>query len=323
MAESDDPAADRSSETVSQPTGLTPSQQRTLDALRRSPEPVVFDADFVSDLRDDMTRAVAEFAAHLEDGQEMWVSKHALATVLDCEARYMTQDDFEWSTANAAGTVAHRAIELLIWWRGEPVPVELVDEAMAKLVDEEASLGQWLGALSDADEADLRGRTAVRVTQFIEHFPPLSPRFRPVTEAKVRWPVSGPITLSGKVDLAFGTTAGAESRKVIIDLKTGRPSTVHRQDLGFYALVETLRAEVPPRKVATFYLDAAEAQAEDVTERLLLTAARRTKDGINAMLELKLATREPTKQPGVSCRWCSLAEECNEGQAWLADTDQY
>ena len=38
---------------------------------------------------------------------------------------------------------------------------------------------------------------------------------------------------------------------------------------------------VPPRKLATFYLDAAEAQAEDVSERLLRTAVRRTLDGIN------------------------------------------
>ena len=280
---------------------------------------MVFDADFVNELRDDMSGALAEFAARLDEGDDLWVSKHSLATVLDCEARYMAQGDFEWSTANAAGTVAHRAIELLIWWKGEVAPAELVDEAMARLIDEDARLGQWLGALTAADEADLRGRTAVRVTQFIEHFPPLSPRFRPVTEAKVRWPVDGPIILSGKVDLAFGTTSGAESRKVIIDLKTGRPSPIHRQDLGFYALIETLRAEVPPRKVATFYLDAAEAQAEDVSERLLLTAARRTKDGINAMLELKLATRDPGKQAGVSCRWCPLADDCTEGQEWLAD----
>ena len=58
----------------------------------------------------------------------------------------------------------------------------------------------------------------------------------------------------------IGRPAGDESRKVIIDLKTGRPNARHRQDLGFYALLETLARGVPPRKLATFYLDASEAQ---------------------------------------------------------------
>ena len=120
----------------------------------------------------------------------------------------------------------------------------------------------------------------------------------------------------------IGKPAGAESRKVIIDLKTGRVSPRHRQDLGFYALVETLVRSVPPRKVATFYLDAAEAQADDVSERLLRTAVRRTLDGIDAMVALAAQEREPIKRPGSSCRWCPLAESCTEGQAHLASFDR-
>jgi hypothetical protein len=71
--------------------------------------------------------------------------------------------------------------------------------------------------------------------------------------------------------------------------------------------------------VATYYLDAAEVQAEDVSERLLRTAAWRTLDGIHTMLELKLVKRQPVKRPGVSCRWCPLIDECDEDQAWLTD----
>ena len=93
----------------------------------------------------------------------------------------------------------------------------------------------------------------------------------------------------------------------------------HRQDLGFYALLETLVRSVPPRRLATFYLDAAETQAEDVSERLLRTSVRRTLDAINAIVELQSEGRPPVRRPGVTCRWCPLAESCDEGQAYLDD----
>ena len=115
----------------------------------------------------------------------------------------------------------------------------------------------------------------------------------------------------------IGRPSGNESRKVIIDLKTGRPNVRHRQDLGFYALLETLARGVPPRKLATFYLDAAEAQAEDVSERLLRSAVRRTLDGINAIVELESEGRPPVRRAGVTCRCCPLAASCDEGQAFL------
>ena len=134
-------------------------------------------------------------------------------------------------------------------------------------------------------------------------------------------PNRGPITLAGKVDLLFGGPAGLESRKVIIDVKTGRPNTRHRQDLAFYALLETLVREVPPRKVATFYLDAADAHAEDVTEAMLQTAVRRTLDGINAIIEIGPEGRPPGRRAGVSCRWCPLRTTCEVGIAHLAPSD--
>ena len=158
-----------------------------------------------------------------------------------------------------------------------------------------------------------------RVTKFSESFPPLDRRSNPVTEAAARWPLDGPILLQARVDLMMGRPSGNESRKVIIDLKTGRPSPRHRQDLGFYALLETLARSVPPRKVATFYLDSSEAQVEDVSERLLRTSVRRTLDGINAIVELESEGRSPIKRPGTSCRWCPIADDCDEGQAYLAD----
>lgn len=299
---------------------FTPLQTKTLGLLRRAPDPVVFDQAFIASLRADVDEAFAEFHERLGN-TSIFLSKHRISSVLGCEVQHLLPDDFSWSPAVAGGQVAHRAIQLAINWRGDPVPADLVDEAIARLADADTALGDWIEALSEADRSDLAGFAVDKVIKFQECFPPLDKRAAPTTESSVRWPVDGPIVLSGKVDLTIGRPAGAESRKVIIDLKTGWVAPRHREDLRFYALVETLRTGVPPRKLASFYLDAGEPVVEDVNERVLLTASRRMLDAVHAEIELQVEGREPVKRPGTSCKWCPLADDCDEGQAYLTGGD--
>ncbi|MCB0965266.1 MAG: PD-(D/E)XK nuclease family protein [Ilumatobacter sp.] len=299
---------------------LTPLQHKTLALLRRAPDPIVFDQGFVAELRRDVDEAFEGFHERL-GSTSLFLSKHRVSSVLGCEVQHVEPDEFSWSPAVAGGQVAHRAIQLGVNWRGDPVPADLVDEAIARLSDDDTSLGDWIERLGEADRADLTGFAVDKVIKFAECFPPLDRRAAPTTESAVRWPNEGPIVLSGKVDLAIGRPSGAESRKVIIDLKTGWVSPKHREDLRFYALVETLRTGVPPRKLASFYLDAGEPVVEDVTERTLMTAVRRTLDAVNAEIELQVEGRPPIKRPGVSCKWCPLAADCDEGQSYLTADD--
>lgn len=301
-------------------TTLTPLQARMLAALRRSETPLVFDDDVVADITTSVKAAFEEFAERLADHpDQLFVSKHRLSSVLGCEAQAMADDDFAWSPATATGQVSHRAIQLLVNWKGEPTPIDLVDEAMARLVDEDRSLGNWVAGLAPGDEADLRGSAVERVTRFMEGFPPLDKRAHPMTEARVQWPLDGPVVMSGKVDLVMGRPQGNESTKLIIDLKSGRHSPRHRDDLRFYALVETLRTGVPPRKLASYYLDVGEVDAEDVTEGVLRTATRRTLDAIHTYVELTLGERSPVKRPSYACNWCPLLGACDEGRHHLDD----
>ncbi|HEX6656665.1 MAG TPA: PD-(D/E)XK nuclease family protein [Ilumatobacter sp.] len=297
-------------------SALTPLQRRTLGLLRRG-EPVVFDQSFVAQLQGDIDEAFELFEKRL-GGETVFMSKHKVSSVLGCEVQHLLDDSFAWSPAVAGGQVAHRAIQLMLNWRGEPVPADVVDEAIARLADDDTSLGDWIAGLTEADRADLTGVAVEKLIKFLECFPPLDKRAAPTTESTVRWPVEGPIVLSGKVDLTIGRTAGDESRKVIIDLKTGWAAPKHREDLRFYALVEMLRTHVPPRKLASFYLDAGQPVVEDVTEATLLTASRRMLDAVNGEIELRIEGREPVKRPGASCKWCPLSEECPEGTAHLA-----
>src|SRR5262245_29374191 len=124
--------------------GLSPVQLRTLEALRRTDPPVVFDPAFVSELRQDAADGLTELAARLDGGATLFVTKHVVGAVLACEAHHLAPDDFTWTPARARGQVSHKAIQLLLNWRGEPVPVDLVDEALARLGDEERSLGDYI-----------------------------------------------------------------------------------------------------------------------------------------------------------------------------------
>ena len=297
---------------------LAPAQERTLEMLRRGPEPIVFDPDAIEALSTTMTDALEHLAERVAalGRDSLWINKSKIGSVLGCEVHHTLPDDFSWNVARATGTVAHRAIELLINWRGEPIPADLVDESIARLIADQRSIGEWLAGITEADRAELTGGAVDRVVKFTETFPPLDRRFAPVVESSIRWPNDGPIVLAGKVDLVIGRAEGRESRKVIIDLKTGGVWPNHMDELRFYALLETLRSGIPPRKIASFYLDSGRAVAEDVTVDSLRSAVRRTLDAVGAEVELREG-RTPEKRPQASCNWCPLVRDCAEGTEWL------
>jgi hypothetical protein len=296
---------------------LNPAQQRVIDVLGRTADRAPLPADLGERLEQALIDALGPAARSLDPSAPLWVSKHALATVHGCEAHHLAAaDSFTWTVATARGSVAHKAIELAVHWKGEPIPADLVDEALARLVDNDDTLGRFLGGLVPADHAELRGAAVERVTKFQECFPPLKAAWIPVTESRARVELfDGAIVLAAKTDL----TLGRASEKVIIDFKSGRAQPGHVDDLRYYALVETIRV-APPRKLATYELDSARIIVDDVREDTLYAALRRTIDGIAAMLELR-AGRPAVKQVGPACRWCPILADCAEGQAELARRD--
>ena len=301
-------------------TDLNPAQQRVIALLGKSPggERADLPEGWADDLRAELEQAFADAAEAIPPERPLFVSKHALAGVHQCEAHHLAGDGaFEWSPPTARGTVTHKAIELGIHVVGQPVPADLVDEAIARLMDSTAPVARYLGALGQYDRAELRSLAVNHVSRFFDCFPPLKAAWIPRTESRVGLDfASGRIRLSGKVDL----TLGRPHDKVIIDLKTGWPAPVHREDLRFYALLETLTIGAPPRKVASYYLDAAEAHPEDVTEGTLLAAARRTAAGILRLVELHYEQAEPERRAGPSCRWCPLSPDCEPGGQYLAES---
>ncbi len=261
-------------------------------------------------------------ADRLPAGEVLWLSKHLLSSVHGCEGFYLAREaeDFTWTPQTARGTVSHKAIELAVSWRGDPAPGELVDEAMARLIASDDRIGTYLGALGEGERAELHGEAVERTSMFQECFPPLEARWRPVAESRLRADLcEDRVVLSGKVDLTVGRSDGMRAGKVLIDLKTGGFSPTHRDDLRFYALIETLRLGVPPRLLATYYLDGGRLQDEPVTEDLLRSALARAVGGAEVAVALLHEDREPTLKPGAPCRWCPRRDECDVGRAHLEE----
>ena len=255
------------------------------------------------------------------DDDVLYMSKYRLAQALGCERKFLAElsEPFQWSPPTARGTITHKAIELSMHWKGEASPLALVDEAMARLENADRSIADYLTGCEETERAELRAEAGAAATQFLECFPPLKPKWRPTTDSPTRAELCGGlIVLSGKPDLTLGQPEGTVAGKVIIDFKTGRFSPSHREDLRFYALLEALRI-LPPRLLATYYLDQGRFHPEEVTKDLLLSAAARVIDGAHRYAELVSGARQPSLTPGPACRWCPVQSDCDEGTAYLDD----
>lgn len=302
---------------------LNPAQQRVLNELGTIDRPT-----FRSELRMDLHHALEEALAPVvaQAAEPLFLSKRQLGMLHGCEARYVADrsQEFVWSIPAARGTVAHKAIELSVAHRGAPTPLDLVEHALSRIEADDRSLSAFVQQLDEAERAELAGRANDFVTTFTETFPPLSRRWRPVTESSVRALLcDDALTLHGKVDLSLGHARGNEAGKVLIDLKTGQPRRSDIEDLRFYALLETLKIGVPPRLLVNYYLDAGLPRQEQVSEDLLWSAARRVIDGVTKLVALSEPNPvEPTRTPGGNCRWCPIATDCSQGSIYLAGAEE-
>lgn len=306
---------------------LNPAQQQILDELGSTARPTFRD-DLRDHLRHEIESSLAPVAERLVEvsGPEtiLYLSKHRLNQIHGCEQRFVFEDavPFGWTVASARGTVVHKAIELLVGRRGNPTPLDLVDDALARLEIDERSIGPFLGALTEAERAELVTSANDVVAGFLDAFPPLRRQWVPVAESRVRAEFCGAsVVLQGAVDLTLGRARGNEAGKVLIDLKTGRTAPNHVDDLRFYALLETLKLGVPPRLIVTYYLESGLPRTETVTEDLLWSTAHRVIDGANRAVALLHEKTQPRLVTSPVCRWCPALSSCEAGESYLASTD--
>jgi len=303
---------------------FNPAQQEIIDRLGRQEHGPEFEPELRGDLRAELEDRLSPIADHLDE--PLFLSKRTVESAMGCERRALAERDgstFEWSAPLARGTVAHKAIELSVHRRDQAAPLELVDDAIASLIQGDGSLADWLQTCGDTVRAEVRNEANNRLVAFLDTWPPLDAKWRPVLEAKMRADLcDNRVTLAGKTDLVIGRPPeGMVATKVIVDFKTGRVSPSDAADLRLYALVETLRVGVPPRMVATHYLDSARLQPEVVTVDTLHAALDRVVDAAGRIATLIAGERDPVVRTGPACRWCPVLADCEEGRSHLADRD--
>jgi len=309
---------------------LTPSQQRVVSELMaagtaRPHFPDGLARSLKSQL-DDALGPIADRLALVD--AELHVNKAVLAHVHQCERFHQAESagGFPgWSKDRAKGVVAHKAIELGVFMAGDPAPLELVDAAIDRLIEEgdDHSPRSWLLEAPATEVAELRAAANDPVCTFQECFPPLKKRWRPRLESSVRVELlGGQIVLRSKVDLALGRAEGTQAGVLVVDFKSGRRYPHHVDDLRYYALLETLRSGVPPFRVASYYLDAGNWHHEDVTEELLGITVRRVVDGVAKLAALRLNERQATFTPGPACTYCSLRNECEGAGRWAEQQEE-
>ncbi len=302
---------------------LNPAQQDVLDQLGagRDGRPT-FHRSLLEELRtelDDGLKPIVDQLGPPESRDILVVTKHLLTLAMGCERHFLATEDepFTWSVPTARGSVVHKAIELSIHWKSDPMPLTLVDKALTRLSLTDSSLADWLHTCTDVEKAELRAEANDQTAKFLEGWPRLKKVWWPVTEARLRSTHQSVIVLSGRVDLTLGRSQGDRAGKVLIDLKTGGFSPSHLEDLRFYALIETLRTGIPPRRLATNYLDEGRFLAEDVTTSLLHSSVARVIDGVARIVKTRRREHEPATAPGPPCRWCPVRADCQPGQNYL------
>jgi len=251
------------------------------------------------------------------DGDPIWLGKHRLNDHQRCEGMFEAGllregAGFEHSTRTAAGALFHRSIELDVATERNLAPRSLSERAAGNLEYGDASFGRYWSGLDEISRAEVVTDAARHLELFRASFPPLVRRWAPQPELRLKaWLAGGRVVLTGAPDLVLG-----KSQRLVLDFKSGRAWPEHPEDMRFYALLLLLRMGVPPYRVATFFLDSGEWQAEDVVEETLQHAARRVADAAIATVELSKG-RPPALRAGAHCDWCPRRASCPAAAAWF------
>ena len=297
---------------------LTPAQLRTTEQLISAGRLPPFDPGLAERLRSHLD-ARLELGGIAGPGEAIWLGKHRLNDHQQCDGLFesgMLREGpgFEHSPRTAAGALFHLAIELDVATERYLDPHSICERAAGNLENGDRSFGRYWSRLDQLDRAQVVGAAGRDLELFRSSFRPLPRRWAPQSELHLRARLAdGRVVLSGTPDLVLG-----RSNRLVLDFKTGRAWPDHPEDMRFYALLILLRTGVAPYRVATFFLDSGEWQAEDVSERTLEHAAGRVAAAAIAAIELSKG-RPPILRPGAHCDWCPRRSGCSAAADWFEE----
>lgn len=310
------------------PPDGNPVQERVLTQLLAVGDPrPPGSVDLADRLERELCDLTAEAVGLMPPGAQLFVSKSRL-DALSCDGRYLDMEEtpFAWTSAMVRGQLAHNGIEIDMAGNHTKDAGRIIAHAWEQLATSGTSAGEYLTSLGGVEADDLRAQARRIVLDFRDQFPPLPEAWHPRTEQPLRRQLhAGRVVVQGRPDLQIGRPTLDRRRMLLVDLKTGgRHVLRHRADMRFYALLATLKHRVAPFRVATYYLDEADWDAEDVDEDVLRAALRHLAAGINRAAVLEFA-RPPDSRlqllAGPHCTWCGRAADCPEKARADAERD--
>ncbi len=139
-----------------------------------------------------------------------------------------------------------------------------------------AEIVRYVGELEGTARSQFRDELEMQSAIMIDRWPRLSPAWMPRTQERLTVPLAGGrVVLVGVIDLVVGSPSSGSASVCLVELKSGHPRAQDRDELRFYALLETLRSGAAPFRLATFYTRTGQVDAEDVTDELLASCVTR------------------------------------------------
>jgi hypothetical protein len=310
----------------------TPLQAEMREALafgRTNPAPPLELREELRDLIDAQIGEEARAALLARPrGEPAWVNRFHLADVHSCEEYYLLNwnEDFQYSVPKAKGQVAQRAIRRWHLRRSASTPPidDQIENVLTDLEAEPGPLGVFIANLSDGGRADLVSDAMNIVEAFSEAWPADSDTGSIKTHhsLEVRL-IERRLAIPYRVAFQFGrairTDDGLRAAAVLLELRVGSEfEAEERSNRWLAALLETLKAGVPPARVVTWYAQTQQAFADEIEERHLRTAAVRLGDGVKRIYELQQKGEPPQRLSGWRCEKCERVADCEDGKAYGA-----
>ena len=276
----------------------------------------------IAECRLGLETAFEAILAEWPDGpRPVRLTKQVLADVLACEVGALARRGrarSEPSVPLVVGQLLDQVVAWIVLGGTVPEPAAAFDLALDMLRTEgRTDTIEWLAAQPDDVARTVRADVDRRVDALAMSWPALGPEWWPRLEDRALVTFArGQVVASARFDLLLGGGA-SERPKVLVEVKSGAGSGVHRPDLFWYALLCALRDDEAPQAVATWAATSNSLSVEPVRADTLEAAARRTVAGVERLLALA-SGRSPSVTPYPGCLWCPARPECPDGQRAVA-----
>lgn len=273
------------------------------------------DVEIAAELRSRLDDRVKPLLRQLPEGVTVRVTKARLQQVLTCERNLVARlrDDVGATADVLRGRMLDRLFVQVV--HGYPIGADPVADAVAAAAaDGDDSVADAWDALPRDEQAEVDEDVRHATADLVGRWPQLPSNALVRLQESVRVELAGGrVVLAGRVDLMVGMPTRAQVGTTLIDVKSGRWRFQDAVEAGWYALLETLRHEVPPFQAGTYYLRDGALDLQAITPEVLERAAARVVDGTDRLVRLATGT-QPAVTPNPLCPWCPVLAQCEPGR---------